>query len=572
VTLNITRTLSVLALATFAAAPLAAAPQSGKISGVVVDPHGTPQMGATVFIISEQTADVAPMQFLTNDRGNFSTVGLASGFYSIRATLAGFLPAVEQHVHVKDAQITQLQIELGSIFSSLDKFRRAGGQDTPPDEWSWTLRSSPSTRPILRWDDDDAQILLASQSPQAEIARMKQARSLFELTNGGMHPGSISNLADAPATVFAYDENLGAQGHLVFAGQFGYDAASATGGFVVEWLPSGNPHTGPVSTLVIHESELGAGNPEFRGTRFSHDDQFQLGDRIHVRYGAELLTAGFEGTTSSIRPRAELAYQLAPNWTASATIANHPWQDPDSPTSPIESALENLDDFPTLLVRDNRSVLADDLHEEIAIEHTLSPKASLTGAVFHDHSDNTAVIGRGNETSSDFLQDFYSDAFAYDGGSSSSWGARLAYEEKITSLISAAVVYAWAGALVPTADENTSESLRDLLQTQNHASLALRACARLPHAGTQLTVGYKWINGPVVSQLDPYGEALYNVDPYLSVIIRQRLPKFIPGHATVMADFGNLLAQGYVPLQTQDGQVILVPSYRSFRGGVSFQF
>jgi hypothetical protein len=39
-----------------------------------------------------------------------------------------------------------------------------------------------------------------------------------------------------------------------------------------------------------------------------------------------------------------------------------------------------------------------------------------------------------------------------------------------------------------------------------------------------------------------------------------------------MADFGNLLAQGYVPLQTQDGQVILVPSYRSFRGGVSFQF
>jgi hypothetical protein len=94
----------------------------------------------------------------------------------------------------------------------------------------------------------------------------------------------------------------------------------------------------------------------------------------------------------------------------------------------------------------------------------------------------------------------------------------------------------------------------------------------LPHIGTQLTVGYKWIDGQVVSRQDAYGEAMYNVDPYQSVIIRQPLPKFIPGHAVAMADFGNLLAQGYVPLQTQDGQVILVPSYRSFRGGVSFQF
>ena len=100
-----------------AALPLAAAPQPGKIRGVVVDPHGTPQMGATVFVVSEQSAMPLPVQLLTNDRGLFSTDGLASGFYSIRATLAGFLPAVEQHVHVSDQQITQLQIELGSVFS-----------------------------------------------------------------------------------------------------------------------------------------------------------------------------------------------------------------------------------------------------------------------------------------------------------------------------------------------------------------------------------------------------------------------------------------------------------------------
>ncbi len=567
---NMIRTLAVVALASCAALPLAAA-QPGKIVGVVVDPNGTPQMGATVLIISEQAANVSSLQLLTNDRGLFATEGLASGFYSIRATLAGFLPAVEQHIHVKDQTITQLSVELGSVFSSLDKFRRTTTTDAPPDEWTWVLRTSASTRPILRWDDQ-GEVLLSGQSVRTEIAQQKQASSLVELTNGGLHPGSISNLSDAPATAFAYDEDLGVHGHVVFAGEFGYESAAASGGFVTEWLPSGNPHTGPVSTLVIRESGLGPDSPAFRGARLSHDDQAQLGDNIHIRYGAEFLMAGFEGTTSSIRPHAEVAYQFSPNWIASAVISNRPWQDSDPSSGALESALGNLDAFPTLLVRNNRSVLADSLHEEIAVEHMLNHKASVSVAGFHDRSSNSAVIGRGNETSSDFLQDFYSDAFAYDAGPSSSWGARIAYEQKITDLINATVVYAWAGALVPTADDNSSESLRDILQTRNLNSLAVRACARVPHLGTQISMGYKWIDGPAVSRQDAYGDAMYNLDPYLSVIVRQRLPRFIPGHATAMVDFGNLLGQGYVTLQTQDGQVLLVPAYRSFRGGVSFQF
>ena len=43
-------------------------------------------------------------------------------------------------------------------------------------------------------------------------------------------------------------------------------------------------------------------------------------------------------------------------------------------------------------------------------------------------------------------------------------------------------------------------------------------------------------------------------------------------HAEIVADCGNIFAQGYVTLATNDGQVVLVPTYRFFRGGVSFQF
>jgi len=54
--------------------------------------------------------------------------------------------------------------------------------------------------------------------------------------------------------------------------------------------------------------------------------------------------------------------------------------------------------------------------------------------------------------------------------------------------------------------------------------------------------------------------------------LQQPLPSFLAGHMEIEADAGNLLAQGYVPVSTNRGRVILVPSYRCFRGGLSFQF
>ena len=71
-----------------------------------------------------------------------------------------------------------------------------------------------------------------------------------------------------------------------------------------------------------------------------------------------------------------------------------------------------------------------------------------------------------------------------------------------------------------------------------------------------------------MSHQDVYGESLYHLDPYLSLEIRQP----IPGHMEVQADLGNLLGQGYVTMATSNGPVVLVPSYRYFRGGLSFQF
>jgi hypothetical protein len=546
--------------------PLAAAPESSKIAGIVVDPAGTPQMGATVVVSSEEIAALAPVQVLTNGHGRFSTDALPGGLYSIQVTLAGFLPAIERHIQVDAQHATLLQVVLGSVFSSLSDLRRQPNQSaSAADDWSWVLRTSPSMRPVLRWQDDPR----ASASTVGGTDSAASPRARVEVSSGADHPGSIANPASSPATSVAYDLDLGGAGHLLMAGQVSRDAGSGSEGLAAEWLSASPTGAGPVTTFLVRESQLGPGGPSFRGLRMSHDGQLVLTDRVSVRYGGEYLIAGFNGTTMALRPRGEVAIQLSSNWKADLIASTRPWQDSSS-TGEMQNALATLDAFPTLMMRQGRPEFEDNMHEEVAFQRAMGTRADLTAAVFHDRSSHTAVIGRGGADSPDFLQDYFSAAFAYDGGASESTGVRVAYREKLSDNFSLTLVYAYAGALAPNGE--TGEALRDELSTQYRHSVAARVSTKLPGLGTELVWGYKWINGAAVSHQDPYGEALYHMDPYASIGIRQPLPSLFPGHMEVEANVGNLLAQGYVPLATTEGSVVLVPSYRYFRGGLSLQF
>ena len=556
-------------LAVLCALPLAAAPHSGKISGVVMDALGTPQMGATVQISPEQAVGASLIEMLTNDRGKFSSAGLPSGQYSVKVTLAGFLPAVEQHIQVEDQRTTVLQIVLGSLLTSFEKLRRQPDQQVSSDEWVWVLRSAAATRAVLRWQDDEDD---SSGGPAVmESAGKSEARGRLDLTSGADHPGSISNIADSPATAVVYDMGIGDHGQLLFAGQFSYDGISPSGGFAAEWLPSGEPGVGSVTSVVMREARLGPDGPTFRGIRIAHDNQLAVGSRVNIRYGSEFSMAGIGEMTMAARPRAEMAIQLAQNWQAALTVAASPWRDGELSPGALQSALNALDAFPTLMLHSGRPVFAKNLHEEIAIEHALSKNASVTAAVFHDRSTHTAVFGRGEVSGADFLQDSFSNVFVYDSGVSGSMGARAAYKQKITNNLETSLVYAYAGAVTPNDDPSVA-ALRNLLSTRYRQSVGARATATVPCLGTHISAGYKWINGPAVTHQDPFGESIYHLDPFLSMEVRQRLPSFFPGHMEALVDLGNLLAQGYVSIPTSDGRVILVPSYRYFRGGLSFQF
>jgi hypothetical protein len=526
-------------------------------------------MGASVRLIAESAGSADAAELLTNVRGVFASNSLPPGFYTARVTLAGFLPSIEQHIRVSANLTTLVRVELESLFSSLDTLRRQPVPSTDSDDWKWVLRSAGSMRPVLQW---------GSQQKVRGVLEDASAgpRALLELATGGGQPGLLSDLGGAPGTAFAYDQRLGGVGRLLLASRMSYDEGLAAG-LAAVWLPAGSFAAGPHSSLVLQESRLGSNGEAFRGLRLEHGGVLGLGDRTTVRYSGEYVVVGLNSTASAVRPQVAMTVRLRGGWKATALVASGTEQtatessgSPETVSGSLRAAVNELNAFPVVLVRDGHAVLAGGWHEELAAQKRVGRGGTLQLAAMHDDDSHTAVFGRGAVNQLQFLQDVSSGGFAYDGGTSRSWGARVAWQQKLSNNVEVAAIYAYAGALAPMGSPQTE--LRDGLDMKYFNSLGGDVSARLPKTRTHLRAEYKWVGGPAVSRLDPFGDSLFQTDPYFSLQVRQPLPKFGPGRWEASAECQNLFAQGYVTMASHDGNVILVPALRSFRGGVSLQF
>ncbi len=544
----------------------------GKLAGVVRDLTGTPQMGASVEVFPETPGVTSSLDYLTNTLGIFRGEKLSPGLYTIRVTLAGFLPTLQQHVRINPNLTTMVRIEMESMFASLEQLRRQpNSSKSDVDDWKWVLRSAAGTRPVLQWDENAALTAneVNSSGPSPKV--------LLEFMDGARRPGSVSNVASAPGTAFAYDQKLPGAGSLLVAGQMSYQD-SAAGGVATVWLPTGVIGSGPHTAIVLREARLGDTGITFRGMKIDQGGSITFGDRVLLRYGGQYLLVGLGRPVSSVRPSLSLETKIGTEWRGNLVFAAQPSAPNGIETngedleSALSAALGELDAFPTLMWRDGRPVIQGGWHEEISAERRLGENGKVQIAGFHDDSHHVAVFGRGSDLPpQEYFEDVFSNAFAYDGGSSSSWGGRVAYRAKLNDDVEVTALYAMAGALTPGASSEGGV-LRDSLRMAPRQSVGVNISTKFPRTGGRVTAGYKWISGPAVSRVDSYGESLYQMDPYLHVSVRQQLPKFGPGRWEAIADCDNLLAQGYVTVNTREGQVALVPAFRTFRGGLSLQF
>jgi hypothetical protein len=559
--------LGALAVALLFAATAAAQAPSGQLAGVVVDFSGKPQMGATVWVAPDGPAAVSAIRARTNQAGRFLLEKLPVGAYTIRATLSGFLPALSRNIVVSANATTVLKLELDSVLSSVARMREAPKSGTQPDDWKWVLVTSPSTRPVLRWGGDEDS---SGQAGDGSSNR-KTPRARVAVTSGDTEPGIASSLTQS---AIAYDQPIGVYGKLLLAGQFSYDAPG-TASLATTWVPFGESADSPRTTFVLRQYRLGEQGPMLRALRSEQAGSLHVTERVTVHYAAEYVWLSLRDSTSALSPRADLTLAVAPGWTATLFAGTLPARDRFAAAS-LESALGELAVFPSVMFHNGNPVIGRIWHEELRIEHKALKNGQVSIAGFHDQGSHTPVFATSVDGGVQPL-DALPIPHAVNGGGISSYGARVAYRQKLAANLDAALVYAWAGALTAdpdaSADGATGTSLRSLVQERPRNSLAVSVDGRIQRTKTRYTCGYKWVNGQEASRQDAYGEALYNTDPFLNVRVHQPLPQILGGgKLEAVAELLNVLGEGTIYRTTADGRLSLTPSPRALRGGLSFQF
>jgi len=134
----------------------------GSISGYVRNTGGSPQMGATVQLVS---AAGQLMVVHTDGKGYFSASGLTPGNYDVHVSAPAFLPTLREDVVLAAGATKVLNITLSTFFEAVGMLPPLKKGDDENDSWKWTLRNT-ANRPVLRFDSDTALIVETQKDGQ----------------------------------------------------------------------------------------------------------------------------------------------------------------------------------------------------------------------------------------------------------------------------------------------------------------------------------------------------------------------------------------------------------------------
>src|SRR5580700_8129427 len=297
---------------------------AGSIAGFVRDSTGVPQMGATVFLFNRSERLI--LKTITNERGIFGFSLLTPDLYSVRVTLASFVPAMKQKIAVQPGMQSLLYVDLASVLSSIELvYAKPGEGALMSDDWKWVLKESAATRPVLRILPADS-----SSDPQQRQSSDQQAGtgSVFSDTRGVLNlsagdPGSLgssSSQADL-GTAFAVATSLFGHNELQLSGNVGYSAHAGlpTEGFRTSFSRDG---LGPEVAVTVQQIYLPArgtlagpggqvdGAPALRTMSVSMHDSIAITDDLRLDYGGSLDSVSYMNHVNSLNQFARLTYDL----------------------------------------------------------------------------------------------------------------------------------------------------------------------------------------------------------------------------------------------------------------------
>lgn len=565
---------------------------SGNLGGVVTDVAGMPQMGAAVILFNRQARPI--QRALTDDHGSFGFGALPPDSYSVRVSLARYLPAFRDKIAVRAGVSSFLDVSLSSLFSSI---QLAPMSNLPTglmsDDWKWALRTSSSSRPITR-------ILPVGTMPGQRSQR--SASALFHETRGlvnisGGDGGSASAGETDLGTTFALATSFAGSNRLQMAGNVGYQRSSS--------LPSAAFRAGfsraigeatPEVTVILRQLYLpghwGSASgpdrdsslPPLRTLALGFADKARLSDALSLDYGFEVDSVSFIDHLHYFSPYARLQYSLPKGkFYATYTSGN---ARPELGVRASDENAELVRDLRTLalvprltLQRDRVKVQRGESYE-IGLSEPLGKSRELRVSAYRESVTNAAlnIAGARGAFSGDVLPDFFSSAALFNAGNYHSMGYNVALTQDLGQNFAVSAMYGSVGVLTARSTrlvEATADDLRRLIDAQRRGALTVQGSGTVRGAGTHFVASYQWLDSRAATPAQLYSTESVRPEPGMDLLIRQPMPSLpgLPAHWQLTAEVRNLLAQGYLPIALPDGRrLVLVNNPRSLRGGLSFSF
>lgn len=570
---------------------------TGSIAGIVSNTVGIPQMGATVLLFNKLERQIA--RVLTDDRGSFTFDSLPSDVYSVRVTLASFMPAIRSNIGVQPGLRRVLAINLAGVLSTIELvYSLPVHQGLMSEDWKWTLRSALATRPILRVLSQDAKDPL--QQLRASQGMFSHTRGVVKLSAGDNTSaptlGSAPDLgtAFAVATSIYGANNVEVSGNVGYASSNGNPAASFRTSFSRDFGAARSPELAVTMRQIFATGQVtgrmlsGQGDvPMFRSMAISMNDRMQVNDNLAVQYGATLESVQFLQRLNYLSPYAKLSYALDEFGVVEFGYSSGlpPTQFYTNGTSQDESEvqqqqLNGLSTFPRVSVRGGRAHVQRAENFELGLRKKMGAYTISAGA--YKESFNNAVLtamgADGAFAPGELLPDMFSTASLFNAGRYRNIGYMASLTQQLSDNWSATVGYGNAGVLEAVRDQLQTEDaaeLRSALQTRRRHQATMQLAGLLEQTGTRFTTTYQFMNGKALTPGHFYMTQRLNPQQGLNVQVRQPIPflNMRGGKVEATADIRNILAQGYQPMTTVTGRRLqLVPSPRALRGGLAFIF
>jgi len=538
---------------------------------------------------------------LTNERGIFGFGLLTPDVYSVRVSLASFVPAVKQKIAVQPGMQSLLYVNLASILSSIELvYAKPGEGALMSDDWKWVLKESASTRPVLRMlpgssgaDPSLADRPDANQS-EASSSAFSDTRGVVNLSAGDAGSLGGSSAQSDLGTAFALATSVFGHNQVQLSGNFGYSAHTGlpAAGFRTSYSHDGS---GPVVSVTVQQVYLtgqGDGAPALRNMSVSMHDSLMLTENLRLDYGGSYDSVTYMEHLSSLSRFGRLTYDLGTAGQVKlAFSAGGPPTELLMDSSGVQGAtrgeaealsqdLAALAVLPRLSLLDGHAAIQRTQDFEIGYEKKIrATTMNLTG--YSERVNNaamTVVAPAGAFSPGDLLPDLSSQNSVLDAGSYQRMGFAASVTQALGNRVQVGTSFGSSGALAADDQDmaaNTADALRDRLHTSQRFWASARASARLPVTGTVITGSYEWMdyNDTIMPDHAYLTQSLYAATG-LNVRVRQPIPSVLgmPGRLEATAELQNGLAQGYLPVSQGGQQVMLVQSPRALRGGLSFIF